>query len=508
MGWGGYWAWDPVENASLMPWLVGTAFLHSIMVQEKRGMLRVWNVTLVCATFALALLGTFLVRSGILDSIHAFGASTVGAPLLGLIAVVIIGSALLITSRLGDLRSEKRIESLASRESIFLVNNLLLIGLCVVIFWGTFFPLISELFTGQKASLAAPWFDRYTTPLAILLVLFTGIGPLVAWRRVSVSSLAGLVARPAAVAAVVAILLAVLTDAGSRPLALVTFTFAAFSLTALAQEFWSGARAQRALAGGSHAQALATVVGRNRRRYGGYIVHAGLAVLLIAVAASSSFQTSRDLRLRPGQSAAVGGYTVHYLNPTSQIVPSENRLTLGAVLAVTKDGKPWATLTPSRNYYAASTVAQGTGPIRSFFEGEATSEVGRRTEVGGDVWTAMQPELGPLNGKINGVDRILLRIRRSLSKSDPGAAAAYGKAQGAAIEGIAAYYLRHTPPADFPRQRQPAGDLDLARRRDRAHGRPDRHLAGPRGPPPPRLGRLRGAPGQGARRSLGEEGGG
>ena len=299
LGWGGYWAWDPVENASLMPWLIGTAFLHSIMVQEKRGMLRVWNVSLVCATFALALLGTFLVRSGILDSIHAFGASTVGAPLLGLIAVVIIGSALLITSRLDDLRSEKRIDSLASRESIFLVNNLLLVGLCVVIFWGTFFPLISELFTGNKASLAAPWFDRYTTPLAIVLVLFTGIGPLLAWRRVSVSSLAGLVARPAAVAAVVAILLAVLTDAGSRPLALVTFTFAAFSLAALAQEFWRGARAQRALAGGSHAQALATVVGRNRRRYGGYIVHAGLAVLLIAVAASSSFQTSRDLRLRP-----------------------------------------------------------------------------------------------------------------------------------------------------------------------------------------------------------------
>jgi cytochrome c-type biogenesis protein CcmF len=449
LGWGGYWGWDPVENASLMPWLVGTAFLHSIMVQEKRGMLRVWNVTLVCATFALALLGTFLVRSGILDSIHAFGASTVGAPLLGLIAVVIIGSAALITSRLDDLRSEKRIESLVSRESIFLVNNFLLIGLCVVIFWGTFFPLISELFTGQKASLAAPWFDRYTTPLAILLVLFTGIGPLVAWRRITVSSLAGLVARPAAVAAGVAVALAVFTDAGSHPLALVTFTFAAFSLSALAQEFWRGANAQRALGGGSLAHALATVVGRNRRRYGGYVAHAGLAVLLIAVAASSSFQTSRDLRLRPGQSAVVGDYTVRYLDPTSQIVPSENRLTLGAVLAVSKNGKPWTTLTPSRNYYAASTVSPGTGPIRSFFEGEATSEVGRRTEAGGDVWTAMQPELGPLNGIIGGADKRLLRLRRSLPPNDPAAAAFYGKAQGAAISAISKYYLQHTPPADF-----------------------------------------------------------
>ena len=188
LGWGGYWAWDPVENAALMPWLMGTAFLHSIMVQEKRGMLKVWNACLIVATFSLALLGTFLVRSGVLQSIHAFGDSTVGPYILGLIAVVLIGSTALIISRLDDLRSEKRIDSLISREAVFLINNLLLVALCVAIFWGTFFPLISELFTGEKASLAAPWFDRYTTPLAIVLVLFTGIGPLLAWRRVSWAS--------------------------------------------------------------------------------------------------------------------------------------------------------------------------------------------------------------------------------------------------------------------------------------------------------------------------------
>src|SRR5438094_3490651 len=153
LGWGGYWGWDPVENASLMPWLAGTAFLHSIMVQETRGMLRVWNASLICGTYALALLGTFIVRSGILQSIHAFGASTVGGPLLALIAVVVIGSALLIISRLPDLRSEKRIESLASREAVFLVNNFLLIALCAVIFWGPFFPLISELFPSTTSSL-------------------------------------------------------------------------------------------------------------------------------------------------------------------------------------------------------------------------------------------------------------------------------------------------------------------------------------------------------------------
>src|SRR5689334_12205873 len=316
LGWGGYWAWDPVENASLMPWLTGTAFLHSIMVQERRGMLKVWNVSLICGTFALALLGTFLVRSGILESIHAFGASTVGGPLLGLIATVVIGSALLIVSRLDDLRSPKRIESLLSREAIFVVNNLLLIGLAAVIFWGTFFPLISELFTGNKASLAAPWFNRYTTPLAILLVLFTGIGPLLAWRRVSAAALWRVVARPAAVAAAITLAIALLTDAASKPLALAMFAFAAFALAAIGHEFIRGASANRSLTGGSWPRALGTVVSRNRRRYGGYVVHAGLAIALIAVAASSSFQTSRDLRLRPGQSAQVGDYRVHYVRPT------------------------------------------------------------------------------------------------------------------------------------------------------------------------------------------------
>src|SRR6188472_2112848 len=197
LGWGGYWAWDPVENAALMPWLMGTAFLHSIMVQEKRGMLKVWNACLIVATFSLALLGTFLVRSGVLQSIHAFGDSTVGPYILGLIGVVLLGSTALIVSRLDDLRSEKKIDSLISREAVFLVNNLLLVGMTAVIFWGTFFPLISELFTGEKASLAAPWFDRYTTPLAILLVLFTGIGPLFAWRRVSLGAARWLLAWPA-----------------------------------------------------------------------------------------------------------------------------------------------------------------------------------------------------------------------------------------------------------------------------------------------------------------------
>ena len=257
LGWGGYWGWDAVENASLMPWLLGTAFLHSVMVQEKRGMLKVWNVSLIVATFTLCLLGTFLVRSGILESIHAFGASTVGGPLLALIAVVIVGSAALIISRLDDLRSQRRLESLASRESIFLVNNLLLVGLCAVIFWGTFFPLISEAITGERSSLGSPWFDAYTAPLAIGLVLFTGIGPLLAWRKISAGAFLRLVRVPLAVALLATAVVALLTDALSEPLALVLFAFAFFSLAALMAEFWRGAAAQRSLSGGSIATALA-----------------------------------------------------------------------------------------------------------------------------------------------------------------------------------------------------------------------------------------------------------
>ena len=210
LGWGGYWAWDPVENASLMPWLVGTAFLHSIMVQEKRGMLKVWNASLICATFVLALLGTFLVRSGILESIHAFGASTIGVQFLVFISLVLALSAGLIIARLPDLRSSARLDSLLSREAFFLLNNLVLVGLCLVILWGTFFPLISEAITGTEATVGPPWFNRLTTPLAIVLVLLSGIGPVLAWRRMTPSSLRRVLLVPLAfTAAVLAALLVV-----------------------------------------------------------------------------------------------------------------------------------------------------------------------------------------------------------------------------------------------------------------------------------------------------------
>jgi cytochrome c-type biogenesis protein CcmF len=400
LGWGGYWAWDPVENAALMPWLIGTAFLHSVMVQEKRGILKAWNACLIVATFSLALLGTFLVRSGVLQSIHAFGDSTVGPYILGLIAVVLVGSTALIVSRLDDLRSEKRIDSLASRESVFVVNNLLLVALCAMIFWGTFFPLISELFTGTKSSLAAPWFDRYTTPLAILLVLFTGIGPLLAWRRVSWSTARRVFLVPAVAAGLACLGLLAFSDAGSKPWALALFTFAAFALVGLVQEFWRGAAARRSLKGGSMATALVGVVSRNRRRYGGYVVHIGIAVLLIGIAASSSFQTKRDVDLKPGQSAVVDGRTITYVRPTAHV--DKLAFTAGALLRVSKDGKTFL-LHPTRRFYRPTGVPGG--GISSYFAGESDSEIGLRAGFGSDFWTADSPNIVGVQRHARAADR-------------------------------------------------------------------------------------------------------
>jgi cytochrome c-type biogenesis protein CcmF len=431
LGWGGYWGWDPVENAALMPWLITTAFLHSVMVQERRGMLKVWNVSLICAAFVLALLGTFLVRSGILESIHAFGASTVGTPLLFLIGTVAIGSTALIVSRLPLLKAERRIESPLSRESIFLVNNLLLVGLAVVVFYGTFFPLIAEAVTGERSSLGSPWFDRYVTPIGVALVLFTGVGPLFAWGRISGAALRRVLALPAAAALVTVVVLALTTDAADSAWALMLFGFAAFTAVALTQEFGRAGASRRSLTGEALPVALPRAVARNRRRYGGYIAHAGIVVLLVAIAASSSFQTNRDLRLDVGESATVGDYEVTYVGLSAD--PQTERIAFNAVLDVQKDGEQFAALTPSRNYYPTQDPAAG--PIGRYFEGEATSEIGLKSGAGEDFWAAFSPELTSLQDDID-------RGNEQLANIPPAG-------QALAIVALAQEYAEDPPPATF-----------------------------------------------------------
>src|SRR5271154_6253421 len=263
LGWGGYWGWDAVEEASLMPGLAGRAFLHSLMIQEKRGMLKVWNVSLVLATGTLAIMGTFLVRSGVLNSIHAFGGQTLGVPFVALIAALIAASIYLVVSRREMLRSEHRLDSLLSRESIFLANNLVLVGLCFVIAWGTYFPLISEALTGKEASVGPPWFDRYTVPLALILVLLSGIGPVIAWRRATLSNARRNFALPLIAAGVMAVAaFTVVPISGSAP-TVVLFCGAVFVIAGIGQEFWRGVRARRAMSSEAPPRALVSMVRRN-----------------------------------------------------------------------------------------------------------------------------------------------------------------------------------------------------------------------------------------------------
>jgi cytochrome c-type biogenesis protein CcmF len=432
LGWGGYWGWDPVENASLMPWLTGTAFLHSIQVQEKRGALKAWNASLALASGILAVLGTFLVRSGILDSIHAFGASTLGVPFVIFIGVLLVGSVLLVASRRADLRSRARLDSLVSRETAFLVNNLVLVGLCFVIFWGTFFPLISEAVTGTKRSVGPPWFDRYTTPLALVLVVLSGIGPALAWGRTSQARLPRLFAFPLAVGLLPLAGLAVAGAAGRHPLATAMFCAAAFALGSVAQELWRGTRARRDLSGEPAAVALVSLLRRNRRRYGGYVVHVGFVLLLVGVAASSAFDHTQDVRLVPGQSARVGGYDIRYVAPTSSLDAA--KVSLGALLDVSSKGRHVATLSPSRDYYTSLDERQF-GRIGRFFEGDSTSELGLQSGVRRDIWTAVQPDLAPM-----------ARYIRDANRRFPDANAAL---EGFLVRSIVTRYLRSAPAAQF-----------------------------------------------------------
>src|SRR4051794_39953480 len=444
LGWGGYWAWDPVENASLMPWLTGTAFLHSVMIQERRGMLKVWNVSLILATGVLAILGTFLVRSGILQSIHAFGASTLGVPFLALIIVMVAGSIALVGARAAELRSEHRLDSLLSREAIFLLNNLVLVGLCFVVFWGTFFPLISEAVTGNQASVGPPWFNRYITPLALVLVLLSGIGPVIAWRRATPANLRRTFVVPGGMALGVLVLL-VAAGVTQSATSLIMFSAAAFVVGAVGQEYVRGVRARRAMSGEPVPLALVSLVRRNRRRYGGYLVHVGVAVLFVGVAASSAFQHVRDVRLGPGQTARVGGHQLTYVRPTGRVVAASNgrleRIDLGADLRVRRDGRPVGMLHTHRSYFP--TMDPTLGPVGRYFEGEATSEIGLRAGLRRDVWSAIQPDLSTLRPLIGRGDKVFRDAGDSLSPS------ARAIALATALRGLQERYTAAPPPATF-----------------------------------------------------------
>ena len=351
IGWGGWYAWDPVENAALMPWLVATAYLHSVMVQEKKDMLRVWNMALVALAFCLSLFGTFLTRSGVLNSIHSFTESSIGPWLLGFIAVVAAASTGLIVSRVKNLRARTKMESLVSREAAFLYNNLFLVAFALTVLWGVAWPLVSEAVRGVASTVGAPYYDFFGIAFGLPIVLLMGLGPLVAWRRATLRSLGAQLAVPATVGLAAGVALAA-TDARESAAGLVGYSFSAFVLAAISLEFVRGTRARKSLGDPSWPAAFAELVRRNRRRYGGYLVHAAIALLTIGAVGVGAFNINSEGRLRPGQALQAGPYTVRLLDVISTRV--ENREEVRARLGVSRDGSQLGTVEAGKNRYFAT----------------------------------------------------------------------------------------------------------------------------------------------------------
>jgi cytochrome c-type biogenesis protein CcmF len=339
IGWGGYYAWDPVENAALMPWLAATAFLHSVMIQEKRGMLKVWNMVLVALAFCLSIFGTFLTRSGVVNSIHSFSQSPLGGWFLGFIVLCVVFSVGLIYLRLPLLRARTKLESLVSREATFLYNNLLLVALCLTILWGVTYPLLTQAVRGTTRSVSKPYYDFFLHSFGLPLLLLMGIGPLVAWRRASLRALGRTFFIPAVAAIVTGGALIGVGLGGSTP-GLLAYTFSAFVAASIVLEFVRGTRAT-----GS----LTRLVARNRRRYGGYLVHASILLLAIGIAGSSAYQTVRERGLKPGQSMQVAGYRLTYESIGTRQEP--NAQATRAVVDVSRGGSHLATLHPGKNFY-------------------------------------------------------------------------------------------------------------------------------------------------------------
>jgi cytochrome c-type biogenesis protein CcmF len=349
LGWGGYWGWDPVENASLLPWITGTAFLHSVMMQEKKGMMKVWNMVLVSATFFLCIFGTFLTRSGVVSSVHAFAESPIGKYFVAFLAIGIAATIYLILDRLDYLKSESRLESVVSRESSFLFNNLILLASCFAVLWGTLFPVISEAVTGEKISVDAPFFNRVNIPIGLFLLFLTGVGPLFAWRRTSLDSLKRNFLWPSIAAVTLVSCLAV---AGVRHFyALMSFGLCLFVAWTIVAEFYKGSRAIAAKTGSNLIAAAIELTHRNTRRYGGYIVHMGIVLMFIGFT-GSAFNKSATVEVNIGDSAQIG----HYDLKVRDLLVSENDnyVSHKAVIAVSKDGQSLGEMEPEQRMYKVS----------------------------------------------------------------------------------------------------------------------------------------------------------
>ena len=367
LGWGGYWGWDPVENASLLPWLSGTAFLHSVMMQEKKGMMKVWNIVLISATFFLCILGTFMTRSGFVESVHAFARSSIGKYFVTFLALGIAATIYLILDRLDYLKSEAQLESVISRESSFLFNNLILLASCFAVLWGTLFPTISEAVSGSRISLDADWYNRLMVPIGLFLLFLTGVGPLFAWRRTSTESLRRNFQWPGIAALV---LVGALVAAGMRHFyALISFGFCLFVALTVIMEFYKGARSIAAKNDMNLLRATVELTHRNTRRYGGYLVHMGVVLIFVGVT-GHAFNLNEVKELNKGDSMQIGAYSLKMVD--LQQDENENYQWHRATMQVTKNGAPLGILLPEKRFYKASK--------------QGTSEVGVRPRLNEDLY--------------------------------------------------------------------------------------------------------------------------
>ncbi len=352
LGWGGYWAWDPVENASFMPWLLGTAYLHSVMIQEKRNMLKLWNIVLITLAFEFTLLGTFITRSGIITSVHAFAQSDIGGYFLGFIFLSTLSVIGLLAYRWNDLKSPNRLESLLSRESSFLLNNWMLVGLTLIILWGTLWPIITEHVTGEKAAVPEAFFNQVVIIPGLLLLLLTGVGPIISWKKLTPSNFKRMFAKPILLGLVGGILgwvyLALRGHTGAVYSALCVFA-SVFVIVAICDEFYRGSKLRARRQETSFFDGLIQLIQRNKRRYGGYIVHIGIVVLYIGILGSKGYYLLESKGLQLGESMEVSDYRLTIQDAFQEEHPN---FSLGGVIfAVEKDGKSMGTMRPARGFY-------------------------------------------------------------------------------------------------------------------------------------------------------------
>jgi len=394
LGWGGYWAWDPVENASLLPWLTMTAFLHSVMIQEKRGMLKRWNLGLIVGTFLLSIFGTFITRSGVISSVHSFTQSNVGYFFLAFLVIAGTFGFTLLYTRWPLLDAESQLDSVASREAAFLFNNLLLVGIAFSVLWGTLFPILSELVRGSKITVGPPFFNRVNVPLGLLLLGLTGVGPLIAWRKASTANLKRQFRWPALAGLIT---LGIVLAAGMRDLyPIMALTLGGFVAGTVAQEFQRGARARMRMHQESLPLALTRLIVRNRRRYGGYIVHVGILIYFVAFT-GMAFKREQEATLKPGQSIQVRspfGHTYTFTHLGVSQFESLNRIVTAGTVEVRKDGKPAGIITSEKRQHVDSFK-------RPTFE--PSTEVGIRSGLQEDIYVV-------LAGVVNGTEEAVYRF--------------------------------------------------------------------------------------------------